>query len=697
MKKWLFALVALIVILSVRFLDPWFLEVVRLKSLDTHQRSVPQEVISLERDIPIAVVTIDNTAINRNGQWPWPRDILTQEIIKLYEHGAGLVVLPMLFSEQDRFGKDAVFIDLLQQAPVIVGQIPALEGKGTPVPRGVSIIGEGWENWLYRYDQAIGPLKEIGDAAAGVGMLLTSPEADGVVRKLPLVVRIPTQEKTDSARIFPSMPMEIIRVIAGDPSYQMKIGAAGVEALRIPQFNTIYTDSNGSIYIDNHFKPQEFSLDNLPNFNGGVVIVSLTASGLDTTVPTPIGTVHAHDLIAASVYTMLEGVNISRPWWSDLSEIAIAAGVSTVVIITVLVLNWYFGIAILGVSLGALFYGSRYAFTEYGYLLDWSFPVFAVFVTWAAAAFLRFMEEFRLRQEIKKQFEHYLAPAMVKKLQNNPELLKLGGDTKHMTFLFCDIRGFTPISEQYKTNPQGLTKLVNRFLTPMTDLIMRNEGTVDKYMGDCIMAFWNAPLDIAEQEFKATTTALAMLESLKELNKELEKDGLMPINIGIGINSGEVVVGNMGSEQRFDYSVLGDAVNLAARLEGQSKGYHVKTIIGETTAEQINKKILCVELDKLAVKGKKEGVKIFTPLGEIEWWNENSAYAMDEMQHEKMLVLYRQKSFGIAKKFCEDMIKSNAWLGQLNEYYVMMMERCDEMKITELPDDWDGTYIATSK
>jgi adenylate cyclase len=251
-------------------------------------------------------------------------------------------------------------------------------------------------------------------------------------------------------------------------------------------------------------------------------------------------------------------------------------------------------------------------------MLDASFPVLFITIVWGHLVFNSFAKQYRLRQQIKKQFEHYLDPRMVKKLQKDPGLLKLGGETKTMTFMFSDIRGFTPISEQYKGNPQGLTRLINRFLTRMTNIIIKNGGTVDKYMGDCIMAFWNAPLDTPRHETLAIKTALQMQKELKKLNRELKKEKLPQINIGIGINTGEALVGNMGSDQRFDYSVIGDDVNLASRLESSSKelqdddGKVVPTLYSSYTKKQLVD-IKSIEVDKIKVKGKEELITIFKP------------------------------------------------------------------------------------
>jgi len=257
-------------------------------------------------------------------------------------------------------------------------------------------------------------------------------------------------------------------------------------------------------------------------------------------------------------------------------------------------------------------YGAYFYFVKHLQLWDASWIILVTTITGFHAVFNRFVKEFGLKQQIKKQFEHYLDPGMVKKLQKDPSLLKLGGETKEMTFLFSDIRGFTPISEKYKGNPEGLTKLINRFLTRMTDVIIANGGTIDKFMGDCIMAFWNAPIENSKHREMAIKSALEMNIALKDLNTKLQAEGLPQINIGIGINTGEALVGNMGSEQRFDYSVIGDAVNLASRLESSSKTLGKTIVIGEETRRTIEKMYPFEYIDSITVKGKTEEIKVYT-------------------------------------------------------------------------------------
>jgi adenylate cyclase len=261
---------------------------------------------------------------------------------------------------------------------------------------------------------------------------------------------------------------------------------------------------------------------------------------------------------------------------------------------------------------GGVAYASFVAYANKGFLIDPSWIMLSVFLVWSHSVYNNFATQSRLKQQIKKQFEHYLDPRMVKKLQKDPSLLKLGGETRYMTFMFCDIRGFTPISEQYKDNPAELTKLINRFLTRMTNVIISNGGTVDKFMGDCIMAFWNAPLDTKDHQMLAVLTASQMQSELAMLNTQLTAENLPNIKVGIGINSGEALVGNMGSDQRFDYSVIGDPVNLAARLESASKTLGHTLIVGEATKKVIDDKFTFEFVDSITVKGKTEPVNVYT-------------------------------------------------------------------------------------
>ena len=603
MKKWIISLLIIIALCSIRFYDVWILDVLRLKALDSHQRQQQTEIVD-----NVVTIEINNDTLSEYGQWPFPRGELANHIHRLYEAGAGLVILPMLFAEPDRFDQDPQFQDMLLKTPTIIGQVPAQVTNGNPVTRGVAAVGESWKPWLYRYSAAVGPLKEFAEAAIGVGMLIVAPEKDGVVRRTPLAVQIDDQ-------IYPSMSMEILRVATGDVSYQIKTGVAGVEALRIPKYNIIKTDQNGNIWLDFKWRTETYALhEELPKLDGKIVILSLTAAGLDAPVPTPVGVIQNHDLIASSVATMMSGRNITRPYWTNLAELGGSFTLALLITIVVLTLRWYYGMILLPVFLGGSYYGSLYLFTEYSYLVDWSWPVLTIFIAWSSSAFLRFMQEYKLRQQIKKQFEHYLDPRQVAILQKNPEKLKLGGERKEMSFLFMDIVGFTPISEHYKNNddPEGLCEVINNYLDRMTKIVQNNGGTVDKYMGDCIMAFWNAPLECENHAQMAVKTSIECADETEKMKAEFKEKGLPDINIGSGVNTGECIVGNMGSTTRFDYSVIGDAVNLAARLEAQTRNYpNCTTLYSQYTKDLID--IPSEELDRIKVKGKEELITIYQP------------------------------------------------------------------------------------
>jgi len=603
MKKWIISLLIIIALCSIRFYDVWILDVIRLKALDSHQRQQQTEIVD-----NVVTIEINNDTLSEYGQWPFPRGELANHIHRLYESGAGLVILPMLFAEPDRFNQDTQFQDMLLKTPTIIGQVPAQVTDGNPVTRGVAAVGESWKPWLYRYSAAVGPLKEFAESAIGVGMLIVAPEKDGVVRRTPLAVQIDDQ-------IYPSMSMEILRVATGDVSYQIKTGVAGVEALRIPKYSIIKTDQNGNIWLDFKWRTETYALhEELPKLDGKIVILSLTAAGLDAPVPTPVGVIQNHDLIASSVATMMSGRNITRPYWTNLAELGGSFILALIITIVVLTLRWYYGMILLPVFLGGSYYGSLYLFTEYSYLVDWSWPVLTIFIAWSSSAFLRFMQEYKLRQQIKKQFEHYLDPRQVAILQKNPEKLKLGGERKEMSFLFMDIVGFTPISEHYKNNddPEGLCEVINNYLDRMTKIVQKNGGTVDKYMGDCIMAFWNAPLDCENHAQMAVKTSIECADETEKMKAEFKEKGLPDINIGSGVNTGECIVGNMGSTTRFDYSVIGDAVNLAARLEAQTRNYpNCTTLYSQYTKDLID--IPSEELDRIKVKGKEELITIYQP------------------------------------------------------------------------------------
>jgi adenylate cyclase len=322
---------------------------------------------------------------------------------------------------------------------------------------------------------------------------------------------------------------------------------------------------------------------------------------------------------------------------------------------------------------------SRYVFSHQGILLDGMYPIIALSTVYGHAYTVKFISELNQKLQIKKQFGTYLSPDMVEKLQRNPELLKLGGETRELSIMFTDVRGFTTISEHYGADVQGLTRIMNRYMTAMTSKIIENHGTLDKYIGDAQMAFWNAPLDDKDHAVNAVKTALSMLGDLNAFNLEIAKEGIPAFGMGLGINTGAVVVGNMGSDQRFDYTCLGDSVNLASRLEGQSKNYGVEIVLGQRTAELVQDTYSVIELDNIAVKGKTEGVKIYTV-------GETVAH-----MHAEFLKEYYRGNWKDATRWAKNMVNNDDVT--IKDYYAKMIARLEQ----GLPANWDGTYRATSK
>jgi adenylate cyclase len=669
MKKLLspwFALVTLFVLIAIRISDPSFVESVRLRYFDTLITSKPQTISK-----QVHVVNIDDKAIERLGQFPFPRSQYANIIEDLYARGAGLVVFNMFMPDNDRFGKDAALLDTITKHPVVLPQVATSDKQKPGAFRpGVSEIGGKASDFAVNYPGIQANISSFNSKAAGIGVVNVLPEIDGVVRRIPMVV-------ASEGQLYPSISLETMRVAVGDPSFQVKSNQNGIEAVRIPSFAKVVTDPMGRIWVDWSSTPIEHSLMDPPkSFDGGIVIVGLSARGLNNPVATPRGSVYPHYVQASVLDTLMGGVNISRPDWADGAEMLAIVVLS---IIIIFLTRWKYAIVPIIAIIGSIYYASRYVFANQGILLDGIYPIISLSVVYGHAYTVKFITELNAKLQIKKQFGTYLSPAMVEKLQKNPELLKLGGDTRELSIMFTDVRGFTTISEHYGKDVQGLTKIMNRYMTAMTAKIIENEGTLDKYIGDAQMAFWNAPLDDKDHALNAVKTGLEMLNDLDKFNEEISKEGIPAFGMGLGINTGDVVVGNMGSSQRFDYTCLGDAVNLASRLEGQSKNYGVRIVLGTKTAEYAKEKYSVVEMDTIAVKGKTEGVKVYT-VGETI-----------KFKHDEYLKEYYRGNWKRATEWAQELIDDPKVT--IKDYYHKMIERMDE----GLPANWDGVYRATSK
>ena len=662
-----FALLTLALLIGIRASDPSFVQSVRLRYFDTLITSKP-----VTQSKQVHVVNIDDSSIERLGQFPFPRTQYANIIEDLYSRGAGLVVFNLFMPDNDRFGKDAGLADTLTRHPVVLPQVASSEKqKALAFRPGVSEIGSSAHNFTVDYPGIQPNIPLFNTSAAGIGVVNVLPEIDGVVRRIPMVV-------SSGGLLYPSISLETLRVAVGDPSFQVKSSDAGIEAVRIPKFAKIQTDSIGRIWVDWSANPIQHSLVDLPkSFDGGIVIVGLTAKGLNNPVATPRGGLFPHYVQASVLDTLTSGTVISRPDWTDGAEML---AVITLSILIILLSRWKYAVVPIIAIIVSLYYGSRYTFTHYGYLVDSLFPILCLVAVYLHTYTVKFITELNAKLQIKKQFGTYLSPAMVEKLQKNPELLTLGGETRDLSIMFTDVRGFTTISEHYGKDVQGLTKIMNRYMTTMTSKIIENNGTLDKYIGDAQMAFWNAPLDDKDHALNAVKTGLEMLNDLDRFNEEITKEGIPAFGMGLGINTGAVVVGNMGSSQRFDYTCLGDSVNLASRLEGQSKNYGVRIVLGEQTAQLVKDVYDVVEMDCIAVKGKTEGVKVYT-IGKTVTY-----------MHDEFLKEYYRGNWTKAESWIKEILTVGDDV-TITAYYEAMLERIKE----GLPPQWDGVYRATSK
>ena len=547
----------------------------------------------------ILIVDLDEDFLQTYGGWPLPRSVFG-DLITTTQAVPGFTVL---MPNPDIRGKDYddYFAMRMQYIPTVLASAASTQVTGTNPHVGTAQLGEDPLPWLFELPGILPTASTLESKTKGIGVVTATPEIDGVTRRIPLVVNV-------QSKLYPSFALELLRVAVNNPSYQLKTTPEGIDWIRIPNYPLMNTDANGRIFLNwntNFYKQSGMEFLNNP-IEAPFVIFGTTAEGITNPVPTPAGAKYPHEIQANILHNLITGTAPSQPTWA--TGVEILGTFLGLLLLAFATRSVYLSIPALGLIVGGSLYGAWHLYKS-SYLLDVSGIVIISILFWSIHTFLSFLSEYRQKLRIKQQFGTYVSPDLVKKLQKDPTLLRLGGLTSRLTFLFSDIRGFTPISEKYQKNPQGLTTLINRFLDNQTEIILKHGGTIDKYMGDCIMAFWGAPCPDENHVENATKAALEMRVALGELNEKLAEEGLDQINTGAGINTGDCVVGNFGSSTRFDYSVLGDSVNLAARLESSCKEYDADLIISEySLVEGYDYEFL----DEVTVKGKSEPVKIYT-------------------------------------------------------------------------------------
>jgi len=728
------SLVVLAAMLALRMLEPSVLERAELAGFDALQRSHPREY----QPVPVRIVDIDDATLARVGQWPWPRTRVAELVERLTRLDVAVVAFDAVFAEPDRTSPaqmlplwteegggeglaaelgalpdhDAVLARAFAAGRVVTGFVLMDHAGGHPPPpkAGMSWAGDDPTQFLPDLLGAVANLPALDAAAVGSGSFsIPWPESDGVYRRVPLLFR-------SDDRLYPSLAAEALRVATGGTSYLVKGSnasgtrafgrATGVSAVKIGAQIVVPTDSRGRAWL--HFSepvPERYVpawqvLEGTANpalLTGHIVYVGTSAEGLKDLRATPVGPampgVQIHAEITEQVLT---GHYLLRPDWEKGAELLSILAIGLLLIASLPRLGAIWCAAIGALALVAVTAFSVWAFVAQQWLVApvyVGFAVVGVYITGSLASFLRTENE---RREVRSAFGRYVSPAVVEQLADHPEALRLGGETREMSLLFCDVRDFTTISEQL--DPESLTSLVNRFLTPMTRIILEHGGTIDKYMGDCIMAFWNAPLPEPDHPRLACAAALAMERELAALNARLAADhapGDPPapvLRIGIGLNTGACCVGNFGSDQRFDYSVIGDEVNLASRLEGQSKTYGVTTVVGDATRQRLPGWHF-LELDLLRVKGRRQAERIHALLGDEAAAATPEAAALREA-NEAFLAAYRKGDFEAA---AGHLSRCRALAPALGGLWSLHAARLATLRGGPPPEGWDGVHDAATK
>ena len=721
------ALLLLLGLMGLRLADPILVQELRVRVFDFFQVLHPRE--ATER--PVVIVDIDEKSLNSIGQWPWPRTRIADIITRLTQMGALVVAFDVVFAEPDRMSpsiaadtfrdlddatrtklrslpsNDAMLADAFRKSRVVVGEsglpFAVAEPGGAQPPIGIATMGGDARPFLLNFPGLLRNVPVLEQAASGRGLFTIRPERDGIIRRVPVVMQA-------QGAIMPSLTLEMLRVASGSNTVLIRSDHAGVQSAAVPGF-VIPTDRNGQLWI--HFAPHDKAryVSAIDVLEGHVpadrvarrlVLIGTSAVGLLDSKTTPVDPLMPGVEVHAQVLeNILTNSVLSSPNYAIGVELCAALLLGFVIIWLAPTLNplllLLVGATIVAISMGA----SWYFYVQNRLLFDFTYPLLSSVLVYLTLVFSNYISEEAQRRRIRSAFGQYLSPALVEQLAKSPDKLVLGGEDREMSILFSDVRGFTTISELYKNDPQGLTSLMNSFLTPLTNAIIEHKGTIDKYMGDAVMAFWNAPLNDADHEINACEAALEMLRRVDMLNSQREQQAkesgqrFIPIKVGVGINTGRCVVGNMGSDLRFNYSVLGDSVNLASRLEGQSKNYGLPIIVGSRTASAVGHKFAVLELDCITVKGKTEPESVYTVLGRSDVADSDRFGQLRENVND-MLTRFRRQDFSGATQAIERCRKFGDGFG-LSDLFDIYSERIRVFEENPPPADWNGVFVLETK
>jgi adenylate cyclase len=712
---------------AVRVLDPAPIQELRVRTFDTFQLIDPR----IKTARPVTIIDIDEKSLAdpRLGQWPWPRTRVADIITTLTRLGAVVIAFDVVFSEPDRLNpdiaaetfrnldeatreklralpsNDQIFADAIRNSRVVLGEsggpdVHAELDKNLPVT-GFAMLGEEPQRFLFQFPGLLRNVRVIEEAAAGRGLFTVVPERDGIVRRVPMLMLA-------QGITMPALSFEMLRVASGSGTILIKTDELGIKTIGVKGFQ-IPTDRNGQLWV--HYAHHDSSiyvsaLDVLDGrvpadkIEGKLVLIGTSAIGMNDIKTTPVSPVMPGVEIHAQVLeSALTGAVLSQPNYARGIEFlgAIVLGLLVIAFAPNLGPAKLVGVGALFASL--LMGTSWYYYIQHRLLIDFTYPLLSTTAIYLTLIFSSFVREQAQRRQIRSAFGQYLSPALVEQLAHAPPVL--GGEEREITVMFSDVRGFTSISESYKHDPQGLTALMNRFLTPLSNAIIARNGYVDKYMGDAIMAFWNAPHDDKDHQLNACEAAVDMLHRIDEVNAAREqeaKDGghvYIPLKVGIGLNTGIGVVGNMGSDLKFNYSALGDSVNLASRLEGQTKEYGFPVIVGSKTAMAAKDKFAILELDFIMVKGKTEPEVIYAIVGREDTMNSARFQRLRNLTIE-MLACYRSRDWDGALEAIERGRKTDE-AGALERLYDLYEARIRGYQSNPPPADWNGAFALLTK
>ena len=711
---------------------------------DSYQRLSPRPY----RDAGVRVVDIDDESIRRLGQWPWPRTDLAALTKSIADAGAASIAFDIVLSEPDRTSPrflaerqaregaspaqlamlralpdhDARLAETLAATPSVLGFFLTQDRPGAPVrPKaGFAVAGSDPGASLTSWTGAIMPLPQFQEAAPGLGFVSIRSEADGIVRRTPLVAKA-------NEALVPSLSAEALRVAQGagglvvrssDSSGEIAAGAAEAVAIKIGEAEVPITE-RGEIWmhytgpvpertvpawkiLSGRLPPAE--MERL--FSGRIVLVGAGAIGLRDLVATPMRERELGVVVhAQAVEQMVLGDFLERPDWAAGLEMSLLLVAGILLAFLLPIMGALPGALLAGGLAAAVGGGSWYAFKARHLLVDPTAPILAVLACYVVVTLFTYLREEKQRRYIHGAFDRYLSPELVRRITDDPSRLELGGEVREMTVLFCDIRGFSHISEQM--GPQEIIRFLIAFLTPMTDILLARRATIDKYIGDAILAFWNAPLDDPDQHRNAARAALEMIARLERLNAEMpEREGSTwpgKVEIGIGLNAGPCCVGNMGSDRRLSYSLIGDTVNLASRIEGLTKAYGIAILIGEELARELvadqdgheEPNFAIVEVDRVRVVGRERPATIHALLGD-ETLARSPDFAAFAKRHAKLLDDYRNRRWDQAERALDENMEEAEKLGLAKLYtrYRASIAACREKPPG---DGWEGVTVAETK